>query len=155
MMSLHLLLAHLLLALHLIGATAWVGGMLFALAVLRPSLAVLAPPDRLALHLQVFSRFFRLIWHAIPLVLATGYAMVFWVYGGMAGVNGAVHAMQGLGLLMTAIFLAIWFGPFLALRRAMAAKDAARSAEAVARIRRLVTINLALGLLTLVLAGFV
>lgn len=136
-----------LLALHLLGAAAWVGGMAFALLVLRPSLGVLAPPQRLALHGEVFRRFFRLVWHAMPLVLLTGYAMLFGVLGGFAGVNWAVHLMHLLGLVMTAVFLAIVFGPWRAMR-------AAPSAEAVDRIRRLVQVNLLLGTLTLIVAAF-
>lgn len=137
-----------LLALHLLGAAAWVGGMAFALLVLRPSLAVLEPPQRLALHREVFRRFFRLIWHAMPLVLATGYAMIFAVFGGFAHLNWAINLMHLLGLIMTAVFLYVWFGPWRAMR-------AAPSMEAVARIRRLVLVNLLLGALTLIVAGWV
>lgn len=136
-----------LLALHLLGAVAWVGGMAFALLVLRPSLTALAPPQRLALHAEVFRRFFRLIWHAMPLVLLTGYAMLFAVLGGFTHVNWAVHVMHLLGLVMTAVFLAIVFGPWRAMR-------AAPSPEAVDRIRRLVQVNLLLGTLTLIVAAF-
>jgi uncharacterized membrane protein len=149
-----LILRNSLLAVHVLGAVAWVGGMLFAMLVLRPALAVLAPPQRLALHLQVFTRFFRLIWHVAPLMLITGYAMIFGLYGGMGGVNGAVHAMHGLGLIMTVIFLVIWFGPFRAFRAAMVAGDNAAAASSVARIRRLILINLLLGLVTVAIAAF-
>ena len=136
-----------LLALHLLGAAAWVGGMAFALLVLRPALGVLDPPQRLALHGAVFPRFFRLIWHAMPLVLLTGYAMLFGLLGGFAHVNWAVHVMHLLGLLMTAIFLIAVFGPGRAMRRAP-------SPELVDRIRRLVQVNLLLGALTLIVAAF-
>ena len=149
-----LILRNALLALHILGAVAWVGGMLFAMTVLRPALSALAPPDRLKLHLQVFSRFFRLVWHVWPLMLITGYWMIFGLYGGFNGVNIAVHAMHGLGLLMVAIFLIIWFGPFKALRTAMATGDTATAAASVARIRKLVLLNLLLGLLTVAVAAF-
>ena len=148
-----LLLRNALLALHLLGAVAWVGGMLFAMIVLKPALSVLAPPDRLKLHLQVLSRFFRVVWHAMPVMLVTGYWMIFGLYGGFGGVNGAVHAMHGLGLLMSAIFVTIWFAAFKALRAAMAAGDHRVAAGTVARIRRLVWLNLALGLLTVAVAA--
>lgn len=47
--------ADLLLALHLLGAVLWVGGMAFALFVLRPAAhEVLQAPERLALMLSVF-----------------------------------------------------------------------------------------------------
>lgn len=138
---------YVLLALHLIGAVAWVGGMAFALLVLRPSLAVLEPPQRLALHTEVFRRFLRLIWHLMPLVLLTGYLMLFGFLGGFAHVRWPVHVMHLLGLLMTAVFLVIYFGPARALR-------AAPSLESVGRIRKLVLVNLVLGTLTLIVAAF-
>ena len=136
-----------LLALHLLGVMAWVGGMAFALLVLRPSLAVLEPPQRLALHREVFARFFRLIWHAMPLVLVTGYAMIFAVLGGFAQLNWAINVMHLLGLIMTAVFLYVVFVPWRAMR-------AAPSPQAVDRIRRLVQINLLLGTLTLIVAAW-
>src|SRR5260370_11120164 len=105
-----------LLAVHLLGAVAWVGGMLFAVAVLRPSLFVLEPAQRLALHGQVFARFFRVVWHAMPLVLLTGYAMLFGVYGGFRFVAWPVHVLHLLGLVMAAVFLVIFFRPLPALR---------------------------------------
>lgn len=149
-----LLMRNILLALHLLGAVIWVGGMLFAMTVLKPSLSVLQPKDRLALHLQVLSRFFRTLWHVMPIVILTGYAMIFGMYGGFGGVNGAIHAMHGLGLLMAAIFVAAWFGPFQALRRAMADGNSTAAAAAVGRVRRLVLLNLALGLVTVTLGAF-
>ena len=53
-------------AVHLLSAVIWVGGMFFAYLVLRPSLSVLEPAQRIALHQQVFRRFFLFVWHAIP-----------------------------------------------------------------------------------------
>lgn len=143
-----------LLALHLLGVVVWVGGMAFALLVLRPSLAVLEPPQRLALHVPVFTRFFRLIWHAMPLMLLTGYAMVFAVFGGFGGVSPAVHVMHLLGLIMTAVFVFVFFVPWRALRAAVQAGDAAAAGAAVERIRRLVMVNLVLGLVTVAVAAF-
>ncbi len=136
-----------LLAPHLLGAMAWVGGMAFALLVLRPSMAMLEPPQRLALHREVFARFFRLIWHAMPLVLITGYAMIFALFGGFAHLNWAINVMQLLGLIMTAVFLYVVLVPWPAMR-------AAPTAQAVDRIRRLVQVNLLLGTLTLIVAAW-
>jgi uncharacterized membrane protein len=138
-----------LLALHLLGAVLWVGGMFFAVVVLRPSLSVLGGPQRIALHRQVFRRFFLVIWHAMPIVLLTGYAMVGFVYGGFGGVGWNVHVMHLLGLVMTVIFLMIFFGPYAQVRRA--GDDAAPAS--IERIRKLVMVNLALGLVTVVVAA--
>jgi uncharacterized membrane protein len=136
----------LVLALHILGAVVWVGGMFFALLVLRPGLLVLAPAHRLALHAEVFRRFFRVVWHAMPLILITGYAMLFGLYGGFAGVNWAVHVMHVTGLIMAAISMAIVFGPYARFRAA----PSLASAEA---ITVLVLVNLVLGLITVIVAA--
>jgi uncharacterized membrane protein len=141
-------------ALHLLGAVLWVGGMAFALTVLRPSLAVLEPPQRLALLGQAFARFFRIVWHAIPLILLTGYGMVFGIYNGFGGVNIAVHTMHLLGLIMTAVFAYIFFSPWAALRVAIDAGDGPTAAALADRIRKLITLNLALGLIVVLIAPF-
>ena len=132
-------------AVHILCAVVWVGGMFFAYLVLRPSLAVLEPPQRLALHAQVFRRFFRIVWHAMPLIVLSGLAMIFAVFGGMGGVHWNVHLMLRLGLAMAAIFMAIFFGPYRTFR-------AAPSAVPLDTIRKLIGINLVLGLLTTAIA---
>ena len=140
----------LLLALHLIGAALWVGGMGFAIMVLRPSLAVIEPAARATLMAETHRRFLRIVWAMMPLVLLTGYAMMFGVLGGFRGVGWPVHAMHLVGLVMAGIFLVIWFGPFQALRRAT---DAQAAMAANDRIRKLVSINFSLGVLALALGG--
>jgi uncharacterized membrane protein len=135
----------LVLAVHILCAVLWVGGMFFALAVLRPSLAVLEPPQRMALHAQVFRRFFRLVWHAMPLLLLSGYAMLFGLYGGFAGAAWTIHVMHLLGLLMAGVFVLIVFGPYARFR--------AGEANAVEAIRRLIQLNLVLGAVTILLAA--
>ncbi len=143
-----------LLAVHLLGAVIWVGGMFFALVVLRPALGMLEGPQRLALHRQVFRRFFLIVWHAMPIVLLTGYAVLFGVYGGFAGVGWPIHTMHLLGLIMAAVFVAMFLGPWRAMRAALDRGDALAAAGALGRIRGLVTLNLVLGLVTVVLAAW-
>ena len=133
-------------ALHILCAAVWVGGMLFAYVVLRPSLSVLEPPQRIALHSQVFRRFFLIVWHAMPLILLTGFIMIFAVLGGMASVAWPVHVMMLLGLVMSAIFLAIFFGPYRTFR-------ASPGPGPLDSIRQLIGINLLLGVVTIVIAA--
>jgi|SRR5581483_678317 uncharacterized membrane protein len=140
-----------LLAIHLLSVVAWVGGMFFALTVLRPSMGVIDAPQRVALHAQVFRRFFLVIWHAMPLTLLSGFGMVFVVYGGFAGLNWSIHAMMGLGILMALVFLAAFTGPWKRMRRAISTAAAAGAAD---RIRKLVLLNLVLGLIVVAIAGF-
>ena len=70
------------LALYVLCAVVWVGGMFFAYVVLRPSRRGLEPIQRIALHTQVFRRFFLVVWHAMPLILLSGFAVLFVFYGG-------------------------------------------------------------------------
>ncbi len=139
------------LAVHVVCAVIWVGGMFFALAVLRPSLAALEPAQRIALHNRVFRRFFLVIWHVMPIALISGYAMVVGLYGGFSRLAWNVNAMQAIAWVMTVIFLVIVFGPY---RRFRAAASTARAAAAADTIRKLITVNLLLGIAVVVIAAF-
>ena len=142
----------LLLAVHVLGSIAWVGGMFFALAVLRPSMAFLESPLRLALHEQVFRRFFFIVWLIMPVMLVTGAVMEFLFYGGFATTPWPLQVMTGTGLAMSLLFVAIVVGPWRTLRRSLAKGDTPQAGEAVRRIRLLVTINLGLGVFTAIAA---
>jgi uncharacterized membrane protein len=140
----------LVLALHILCVVVWVGGMFFAYAVLHPALAGLDGPPRIALQGRVMKRFFLIVWHAMPLVILSGYGMLFGVYGGFKDVGWPIHAMNGLGLIMAAIFIFLFTGPW---RRFRAAVQPARAATAGAAIRRLIGINLLLGFATIIFAS--
>ena len=137
------------LAVHVLCAVIWVGGMFFAYVVLRPSLSILEPIQRIALHTQVFRRFFLVVWHAMPLILISGFAVLFGFYGGLAFVGWNVHLMMLLGLIMSAVFLLIVFGPYARFRRTT---DRTTAAASVDRIRKLIAVNLVLGIVTVVVA---
>lgn len=137
-------------ALHLICAVVWVGGMGFALFVLRPSLAVIAPPERMLLHNQVFRRFFLMIWHAMPLLILSGIALMVARFQGGALAPWPVQAMATIGIVMALVFLWIFFGPWKRFRQTT---DRARAGAMVDKIRKLVLVNFVLGLVALVLGG--
>jgi len=136
-------------AVHVLCAVVWVGGMFFAYVVLRPSLSSLEPLQRIAIHTQVFRRFFLVVWHVMPLILLSGFAVLFGFYGGMANVAWNVHLMMLLGLIMSAVFLLIVFGPYARFRRTT---DRATAAASIDRIRQLIGINLVIGIVTVVVA---
>ena len=110
-----------LIALHLLAAIVWIGGMFFAYVCLRPALGDLDPPDRCRLWNQVLKRFFAAVWVAAALLLVTGYAMIGIGYGGMAAAGLHIHLMQGLGILMVLLFGHVYFAPYRRLSRAVAA----------------------------------
>ena len=72
--------------------------------------------------------------------------------GEMARVPGYVQAMTGVGILMMAIFLHVYFAPFGRLKRAVAAEDWKAGGAALAQIRVLVGVNLLLGTLNVAIA---
>ena len=79
-------------ALHLVFAVIWVGGMLFAHMFLRPvAAAQLEPPVRLTLWVGIFKRFFPIVWLSVLFLPLTGYMMMFSIWGSMAITPLYVH----------------------------------------------------------------
>ncbi len=138
---------------HILAAIIWIGGMFFAHVVLRPSAGALEQPMRLALWGRVLGRFFMWVWLSIVALLVSGFVMVFIGYGGFAVLPANISLMMGVGVLMTAIFTYIYFGPWQRLRRGVAVADWPGAESSIKRIRRLVGVNLLLGLATVVLAA--
>ena len=141
------------LALHILGAVVWVGGMFLAYVVLRPAADPLEPPVRLALWSRVLKRFFPWVWASIVALLVSGYGMLFLALGGFAGAGVHVHVMNLIGLIMMALFLHLYFAPWQRLRRALDAGDNAAAARQLGQIRTIVAINLSLGLITSVIGA--
>jgi len=139
-----------LVALHALAAVVWVGGMVFAHFMLRPSLGPLEPAHRLALWGRVFARFFPTVWVALALLLGTGYAMIFAHWGGFAALPLYLHLMQGIGLVMALLFAHLWFAPYARFKAALASGEGPAAAVQLNRIRLIVTINMTLGLINAV-----
>jgi uncharacterized membrane protein len=139
------------LALHLLSVVVWVGGMFFAYQCLRPAVADLPAAERTALWGRVLGQFFRWVLIAVPLILASGIWMIV-AEGGMAKVGMQVHLMLLLGLCMMLLFLHVYFAPFRRLRRAVAAGDTLQASTQVGAIRRLVGVNLILGIVVVLIA---
>lgn len=139
--------------LHALAAVVWVGGMAFAYVFLRPAVAkLLAGPERLQLWRDVFARFFPVVWLAVGILLATGYHLVFSVFGGFGQVGAHVHVMHALAWLMTLIYAHVFFAPWRRLRRCVDAEEYAAGATELSRIRRFIGINLVLGVIVVAVA---
>jgi len=145
--------AALALALHILGAVVWVGGMFAAYVCLRPAAGALEPPVRLKLWAAFFAKFFPWVWIAILLLLASGYWMVLMTFGGFAKLPLHVNLMQGIGWIMIALFLWLFHGPWLKLKRAVAAADWPVAAANLNRIRQIIAVNLPLGLLVVIVGA--
>jgi uncharacterized membrane protein len=138
----------LLIALHILAAVVWVGGIFFAYMVLRPSAGPLEPPARLAMWRRVFGRFFPWVWASIAILLISGYTMLFVHFGGFAGAGLHINVMQLTGIVMTLLFLHLYFAPWRRFSRAVEAGALQDAAKQLNQIRRIVAVNLVLGLLT-------
>jgi uncharacterized membrane protein len=140
-------------SLHILAATIWVGGMFFSYSFLRPVVAdVLEPPQRLTLWVKVFEKFFNWVWLISFLLIGTGHFMIA-QFGGLAGVGKHIHIMMLLGYIMTVIFMHVYFAPFKRLKAAVAQQDWANGANNLNVIRKMVLLNLVLGLLTVFIAS--
>ncbi|WP_371816737.1 CopD family protein [Rhizobacter sp. AJA081-3] len=136
---------------HLLGAILWIGGMFFAYVCLRPAAAqVLEPPQRLPLWSATFARFLPAAAVAVLALLATGFAML--AQTGFAQAPIGWHLMLALGLLMSAVFAYVHAVLYPKLRSACAEAAWPRAAQALNGIRRMVALNLVLGILTVVAA---
>lgn len=140
-------------ALHVLSVTAWVGGVLFLLAVLRPSLETREAPDRLSLWARILPRAYVLSWGSAALALVTGFALTFSLYGGFAVAGMHIHLMAGFGLFMTAALAWSWRRPLKRFEEAEERADIAAAETALAAVLRWQAAILAMGAATLVIGG--
>ncbi|MGC9269131.1 hypothetical protein [Acidiphilium sp.] len=118
----------LLLAVHLAGFAGWtgcLGGFLLLGTVATPLL--------------------RACLFAMPITLASGWALGFLQFGQPGAWPWAVNAMQTAGIAMAVVLLIAWFGARLLLRDGEASGDAAVIDAATRRLTRLIAVDLLLG----------
>ena len=123
----------------------------------RPRLDVSPLGQRSQLAVDLAARHvpevFPWVWTAVLLLLASGYSMVFMVFGGFAGAGLHVHLMQGIGWLMIALFVWLFHGPWLAFKSAVDAEDWPKAGTSLERIRQIISINLPLGLIVVLIGA--
>jgi uncharacterized membrane protein len=137
---------------HLLAVVVWVGGMFFAYMALRPAaVEVLQPPERLRLWDMTFHRFFKWVWLAILLLVLSGFYMIHLI-GGVFHAPTYVLVMLAMGSAMIAIYAYVYFVQYAKLTQHVAQQDWPKAGAALAVIRKLVALNLALGLLTITVA---
>ena len=140
--------------LHVLSALVWVGGMFFAWMVLRPAaMKALEGPARLKLWVEVFQGFFRWVWVAVVLLPISGMGLLHLRFSGFETAPRYVQVMMGLYLVMTALFIRIQALKFPELKAAVAAEDWPAGAAALGQIRKLVGINLIVGLVVVAVAS--
>ena len=143
------------LAVHALAAVVWVGGMAFAYLFARPALGALEGPQRQTFWRGTRSqRFFPVVWATrAGCCSLTGYYLIFVTYGGFGQVGVHVHIMHLLGLAMTAIFAHVFFAPWRRFARAVDAGDRQTAAKNIETIRKLVAVNLTLGVIVVAIGS--
>jgi uncharacterized membrane protein len=137
--------------LHQLATIVWIGGMFFAHLALRPAVKqTVKVPDRLLLMRGVFGRFFPWVWGSILLLWGSGLWLFLVAFKAKAPVH--VHVMMGIALVMTLVFVYIYVMPYRKLKIAIDYENWSWAAAKLALIRRLILVNLLLGLIT-ALAG--
>ncbi|MFJ2460303.1 CopD family protein [Pseudomonas neuropathica] len=140
--------------LHVLSALVWVGGMFFAWMVLRPAaVKALDGPARLTLWVEVFQGFFRWVWVAVILLPISGVGMLHLQQVGFETAPKYVQVMMGLYVVMTALFIRIQGLMLPELRTVVEAKDWPAGAAVLGRIRRVVGLNLIVGLVLVAIAA--
>ena len=143
---------------HLLSIIVWVGGMVFTHFFLRPAAAMLEPPLRVQLMHGVLERFFRVVLVLSSITVLSGLWMIGRVAKAAVQAGGSFQmplswtVMATLGIAMWLIFGHIRFALYKRLSRAVAAAEWPVAGTALARIRLWVSVNLALGLLTVTAA---
>jgi uncharacterized membrane protein len=127
--------------LHLAAAMAWMGGMLFMVAALRPALGQLDPPARLKVIAAVLSRFLAIVGASIAVILVTGA----WIFAQADLRPAGWHTMAAIGVVMMLIAGHLAFVPYRRLKRAVAAQEWPVAAAAAGQVALLAKVNLALG----------
>lgn len=145
--------------LHLLAIIVWIGGMVFAHFCLRPAVAELPPPQRLALMQGVLARFFAWVALAAPLAWLSGAAMValFAKQMVLPGVGFRMPTAWWLmavgGSVMVFIFVHIRWVLFSRFSQCVVSGQWAEAGVSLAAIRLWVSANLALGVLIVGLVG--
>lgn len=132
---------------HLLAVLVWVGGMFFAYMVLRPA-AVEALEAPMRLWHAVFHHFFNWVWGAICVLLISGFYMIY-LYGGISQVPRHVHIMLALGIAMMLIYGYVFFACYVPFSLHVAKQRWQEAGELLAKIRKLVAVNLILGVVTI------
>ncbi len=143
----------LLLAVHLLAAVFWVGGMAFAYTVLRPAALALEPAVRLPLWRRVLAGFLPWVGVSIVALLASGLGMMSLLFGSPSDAAPYVNIMAATGIIMMLLFLHLIFAPWRRFRDAVDRGALPEAAKSLNQIRIIVGINLILGVLTIIVGS--
>ncbi|MBF0160654.1 MAG: hypothetical protein HQL88_00065 [Magnetococcales bacterium] len=143
----------LLMAIHILAALIWVGGMFFAHMFLRPAALTLPTEQRVDLWFGVLSRFFPWVWGVIVALPLSGYGLLLTAFAGQKGTSHSVQIMQLLGWTMILIFVFLYVAFYRNMAQRVRKRLIPEAGLYLNRIRILVSVNLILGITTVLVAA--
>jgi uncharacterized membrane protein len=99
----------------------------------------------------VFSGFFNWVWLAVFLVLVSGFYMIY-LFGGVANLPLYINLMLPMGVVMTMIYVYVFFNCYVQFNRLVAKQEWPAAGAMLGTIRKLVGLNLTIGMLTIAVA---
>ncbi len=144
--------------LHILAAVTWIGGMVFNLLVVRPSMGVVDSPQRLRLADRILRRFIPVVWISVGLLLITGLPMTLqrvvsykWFFE--TGYGNILILKLVVVLMMISIVALIRY-ELLPNFESLIDTQSPELSKVMGRMVSLVKINLTLGVFVLLLAEF-
>ena len=142
--------------LHILAAVVWIGGMAFNLLVVRPSMGVVDLPQRLKLADGILRRFIPVVWISVGLLVFTGLLMTL---KRVASLEVLLKTGYGNVLILKLILVAVMISIVVLIRYSLLPRFESlidsQSSDLNKVLRQMVTlvkVNLALGVLVLLLA---
>lgn len=139
--------------LHVLAAVIWIGGMVFNILVVRPSMAVIDASQRIKLAVAMLKRFIRLVLASIGLLAITGILMALPKF--------SLTTAYGITLLFKITIVGVMISIVIFIRYSLLPKleflivqSSPDVSKTIGRIVALVKINLAFGVFVLLLSEF-
>jgi uncharacterized membrane protein len=79
--------------------------------------------------------------------------MIYQTWGGFSFIGVDLHLMHAIGWVMILIYLHVYFAPFTQLVNAVEEKNLELAAKKLNLIRKLIAVNLTLGIIVIVIAS--
>ncbi len=141
--------------LHTLAAVSWIGGMVFNLFVLRPSVGVIDAGDRVKLALTVLRRFIPLVWLCVAVLAISGAYLSILTVGSF---NILIDSLSGRVLLLKLAIVAVMVSivAYIRYNRLPLLESLVGTpeiGEVLAGVVSLVRLNLVLGAVVLLLSG--
>jgi uncharacterized membrane protein len=136
----------LVLAIHILAVIIWLGGLFFLVAVLGPTAESLDAAGASSLWYRTLSRSLAWGWLSLVLIVATGVAMVFLVFGGYGYIPNIHRVNMALGIPAIALYGYVYLMPRRQLGRSVRSNDRVVMAKKRHQVRTLLSTILALAL---------